>query len=61
MNEPRTHNYEKKLQKLFAAGKIKSPSLLLVDIYHDHWCAFNRGGYCNCDPDITPLLPVERN
>ena len=46
------HNYYKKLKKLFDQGKIPTMSLQLVDIYHDDWCAINRGKYCNCDPEI---------
>jgi DNA-directed RNA polymerase subunit M/transcription elongation factor TFIIS len=46
------HNYCKKLMKLYRQGKIRTASLTEADIYHDGWCAINKGGYCNCDPDI---------
>ena len=61
MNELLRHNYYKKLLKLYEQGKLRTPNLTLLDIYHDEWCAINRGGYCNCDPDIRLRLPAERN
>jgi len=56
MSEPRQHNYVKKLDELLRQTQIPAHSLRWVDIYHDDWCAINRGGYCDCDPDIKVYL-----
>src|SRR5262249_24470123 len=47
------HNYYAKLVKLQEQGKLPAGSLTEVDIAHDDWCATCKGGYCDCDPDIT--------
>ena len=42
----------KKLLDLREEGKIQPGQVACVTIAHDNWCAINRGGYCNCDPEI---------
>ncbi len=50
-----SHNYQTKMEKMIARGelKIKPDEIQHVKIEHDSWCAVNRGGFCNCDPDIS--------
>jgi len=36
-----------------AAGDPTTTGIFLVDIYHDDWCAHNKGGLCNCKPDVV--------
>jgi hypothetical protein len=54
-SDPQRHNYVKKLMKMKQAGTIpaESGSCLDVTCSHDDWCQIYKGGYCNCDPDIT--------
>jgi len=47
------HNYVKKLDKMIADGSINITGISTARIAHDGWCAINKGGECNCDPDIT--------
>jgi hypothetical protein len=47
--------------KLIAEGNLLLVHLSVIDVYHDEWCRINRGGYCNCDPDIKLRPPPERN
>lgn len=50
------HNYEKKIQKMLAEGKLPTPERGKVydsKVSHDSWCRIYNGGECNCDPDIT--------
>jgi hypothetical protein len=65
MLDPTQHNYLKKLIKLFDQAKLPKAGLVVLDVYHDDWCAIYRGRYCNCDPDIRlrryPPLDPERN
>jgi hypothetical protein len=47
------HNYQIKLWRLAAEGKLEPPpGLWHLDIEHDSWCGSNCGLRCNCDPDI---------
>jgi hypothetical protein len=46
------HNYNLKLLRLHAEGKVPTGGLWHADIRHDDWCAVFRGQYCDCDPDI---------
>lgn len=33
---------------------------MYVHIWHDHWCDHNRGGRCNCKPDLSlECIPKE--
>ena len=52
MLDPWKHNYVKKLLALHRQGKINSPNVFGIDIYHDDWCGVYRGQYCNCNPEI---------
>jgi hypothetical protein len=53
------HNYQIKLSRLAAEGKLQPPpGLWRLDIEHDSWCGINSGRSCNCDPDIY-LYPEE--
>ena len=61
MYDPRKHNYYDKVMKLFREGKVPRGRLTEVDIYHDAWCGINRGGYCNCDPELKLRPPPEQN
>jgi hypothetical protein len=65
MNDPMKHNYMKKFMQLQQQGKLPKVGLAQVDVYHDHWCAINRGGYCNCHPEFklhkNPHLDPRRN
>ena len=48
------HNHRMKLDRLFMAGKIPvvKGQANRIDFYHDDWCGINKGGFCDCDPDI---------
>jgi len=54
------HNYVKKLDKMIADGSINITGISTARIAHDGWCAINKGGECNCDPDITITAEVDR-
>jgi uncharacterized protein YfaT (DUF1175 family) len=48
-----TPKYVAKLSSLIAAGKVGKPGTVQhLVVLHDDWCAFHRGGVCNCEPDI---------
>lgn len=49
------HNHQRKIEAMVARGElvIEPGQIQHVNIAHDPWCAINRGGYCNCDPDIS--------
>ncbi len=58
-----SHNYMRKLVKLFEAGKIKDFDIANVNVSHDEWCDVDSGGFCNCNPDIVikPDIPFKNN
>jgi len=56
-DDPR-HNFLPKIKALRKAGEIPQECLSLVDICHDDWCGFHRGGVCNCDPDVRVRASV---
>jgi hypothetical protein len=47
-------NYQKKISKLVADGKLPSHvGVHHVTVLHDDWCALlTHGGECDCDPEI---------
>jgi hypothetical protein len=47
------HNYEVKREKLIQEGEIKPGEVKVLHVYHDEWCDFHSGGFCNCDPDLV--------
>jgi hypothetical protein len=51
-DDPRQHNYLPKLLALQQQGKIPAGRLTGVEVSHDDWCAFLKGGRCDCDPDV---------
>lgn len=61
MYDPCKHNYMKKLIQLLEEGKLPFGFCSGVDVYHDDWCRINRGGYCNCNPEIKVRPPAEWN
>jgi hypothetical protein len=59
-NRPGHGNFEKKIARLIAEGKIRPDQLNYVDISHDNECAMiNDRGDCNCDPEIK-FMSVKR-
>lgn len=48
-------NYQKKILELTSQGKIdQTPgTVTLIDVKHDTWCNFFKGGSCNCQPEIV--------
>jgi len=63
MLDPMKHNYMKKIMKLYQQGKLSPAGAMITDVYHDAWCAINRGRHCNCNPEIKirPATEHERN
>ena len=61
------HNYARKMAKYRSADggrDSQAPnaegSTIYYHIWHDEWCDHNRGGRCNCDPDINlEMIPRE--
>jgi hypothetical protein len=56
------HNYQIKLARLLAAGKIefKPNRLAKVGVYHGAGCRIWKGGLCNCDAagKCRPVTPA---
>jgi len=46
------HNYASAVLALEARVAALGGGVSIIDIYHDEWCAANRGGYCDCEPDV---------
>ncbi len=46
------HNYLAKIQRLLVEKKLPPYTVTDAFVAHDEWCDFNRGGFCNCDPDV---------
>jgi hypothetical protein len=61
MYDPRKHNYYQKVIELFEQGKVPPGCIREVDVWHDEWCDIYRGGYCNCEPEVTVRPPPEQN
>jgi hypothetical protein len=58
-----SHNYQRKLTEMIAAGLVPADPLLIADIRHDDWCdALTGRGYCNCEAEIrfTPVDTPEK-
>lgn len=61
------HNYERKTARHLPAieaailkHRMKPGGTVYVHVYHDEWCNHNRGGRCNCDPDLNlECIPKE--
>jgi hypothetical protein len=53
------HNYNLKLLRLNAEGKVPREGIWHADIRHDDWCAVFQGQYCDCDPDIRFVRDAE--
>ena len=35
------------------------PGAYVSNVFHDDWCAFFKGGECNCDPDVVVETSLE--
>ena len=60
-DDPRRHNYFRKLIALWEQGKIPEGRLTDVEVAHDNWCGIHEGGCCDCDPDVRVIPGPERN
>ena len=49
---PWQHNYLRELLK-DPHELLKPGSVTMVTVRHDDWCAFFRGGYCDCNVEIV--------
>lgn len=47
------HEYQRRIMKAHALGRIPDNKLTVIEVRHDDCCGFNRGKFCDCDPDIT--------
>jgi hypothetical protein len=54
------HNYIRKIERFAAEHGIPKARLSEIGVYHDPWCGINRGGRCNCDPDVRLLVTHPR-
>ena len=63
------HNYERKTAQFMPAIEaainkhFKRPGgTMYVHVWHDSWCDHNKGGRCNCDPDLNlECIPKEKH
>ena len=46
------HNFERKWQAALRWLGVKVEPKYSVHVLHDDGCAFLKGGYCDCNPDI---------
>jgi len=44
--------YVADILRLVDEGALRPGVVTLADVFHDGWCAFWQGGYCDCEPDI---------
>jgi len=49
--KPLEHNYTAKVLAIARANP--GTGLKNIAVCHDDWCAIYKGGYCNCEPDVT--------
>jgi hypothetical protein len=52
---------EEQLEKAAAAGKLLPGRAYTIDILHEKHCPTLKGlalDYCNCEPDIRPVIQV---
>ncbi len=45
-------NYVPDVLALAPRVSALGPGIHHVDVYHDDWCASNRGGRCDCEPIV---------
>ncbi len=50
--EVRLPRYMKKLLAQLPHRQL-TPGLHQARVYHDPWCAFLKGGECDCNPDVV--------
>ncbi len=48
-------NYGAKIEAFLRDNPPMPGTLTQVGIFHDGWCGVNKGGACNCDPDVKPI------
>ena len=45
-------NYGAKVEAFLRDHRPEPGTFSNVGIYHDTWCGVNKGGRCNCNPDV---------
>jgi hypothetical protein len=51
-------NYAPKVAALARTAGLAPGRVAHVTVAHDGWCAVNRGGRCDCDPDVRMAAPL---
>jgi len=51
------HNYMLKILRMQRDGLLPAGIVGDIDVKHDDWCDVYRGGFCNCDCDVSLRAP----